>query len=278
MGGQNWGFPPLHPEAMRERGYRYFRACVQHHLAHAGVLRIDHVMSLHRLYWIPHGVDAREGVYVRYPTDELYAVLCLESHRHQATIVGEDLGTVPRSVRAAMARHGLRGMYVGQFELHPSRDEPLRPVAPRVAASLNTHDMYPFAAFWSGLDVPDRERLGVLEPPMAEGERHRRNAVRWALLDYLRGTGEVGADVHGEAEARAVLAALLRRLSASSAGVVLVNLEDLWLETEPQNVPGTWRERPNWRRKARLSLEEIMQAPQVVDILRQVNQLRMGER
>jgi 4-alpha-glucanotransferase len=278
MGGQNWGFPPLHPEAMREQGYRYFRACVQHHLAHAGVLRIDHVMGLHRFYWIPQGVDAREGLYVRYHADELYAVLCLESHRHQALLVGEDLGTVPRSVRAAMARHGLRRMYVGQFELRPNAQEPLGPVLPRAAASLNTHDMYPFAAYWWGLDVPDRQRLGVLDPAMAEGEQCHRGAVRGALLEHLRHTGEVAAGDEGEPEARAVLAALLRRLSASSAGVVLVNLEDLWLETVPQNVPGTWRERPNWRRKARYSLDELMQLPQVSDLLRQVNQLRTGER
>lgn len=278
MGGQNWGFPPLHPEAMRERGYRYFRACVQHHLAHAGVLRIDHVMGLHRLYWIPQGVDAREGVYVRYRADELYAVLSLESHRNEAMLVGEDLGTVSHGVRAAMAGHGLRRMYVGQFEVRPNRDEPLGPMIPRAVAGLNTHDMYPFAAFWWGLDVPDRQRLGVLEPGMAEGEQHHRAAARGALLEHLRQTGEVGASEDGEGEARAVLAALLRRLSASPSEVVLVNLEDLWLETEPQNVPGTWRERPNWRRKARYNLEGLMQMPQVVDVLRQVNQLRMGEK
>jgi 4-alpha-glucanotransferase len=277
MGGQNWGFPPLHPEAMRERGYHYFRACVQHHLAHAGVLRIDHVMGLHRLYWIPQGVDAREGVYVRYHADELYAVLCLESHRNQAMLVGEDLGTVPGSVRAAMVRHGLRRMYVGQFELRPNPQEPLGPMVPHAAAALNTHDMYPFAAFWWGLDVPDRQRLGVLASDMAEGEQQSREAVRGALLAHLRQTGDVGGD-DGEAEARAVLAALVRRLGASRAGVVLVNLEDLWLETEPQNVPGTWRERPNWQRKARYSLDEVMQMPHVVDLLRQVNQLRTGER
>ena len=277
MGGQNWGFPPLHPEAMRERGYRYFRACVQHHLAHAGVLRVDHVMGLHRLYWIPRGVDARDGVYVRYHADELYAVLCLESHRHEAMLVGEDMGTVPRSVRAAMARHGLRRMYVGQFELRPRADEPLAPMVPGAAASLNTHDMYPFAAFWRGLDVPDRQRLGVLEPGMAQAEQQSREAVRAALLAHLHGSGEVAVGEDQDAEAHAVLAALLRRLSARNAGIVLVNLEDLWLETEPQNVPGTWRERPNWRRKAQYRLDQIMRLPRVSDELRQVNQLRRGE-
>jgi 4-alpha-glucanotransferase len=92
--GQNWAFPPLHPELIRAQGYRYLIECLRRQLAYATFLRIDHVMSLHRLYWIPNGWLARDGVYVRYRPDELYAILCLESHRHRASIVGENLGTV----------------------------------------------------------------------------------------------------------------------------------------------------------------------------------------
>jgi len=118
--GQNWGFPPLHPEAMRKQGYRYLIDCLRHLLQDASVLRIDHVMGLHRLYWIPKGLEAFQGVYVRYPAEELYAILCVESQRHQALIVGEDLGTVPRHVPTAMARHGVDRTYVVQFELTAS--------------------------------------------------------------------------------------------------------------------------------------------------------------
>jgi len=92
--GQNWGFPPLHPERIRTQGYRYTIACLRHHLAQASVLRIDHLMGLHRLFWIPPGMPAHEGVYVRYRAEEFYAILALESHRHEALIVGEDLGTI----------------------------------------------------------------------------------------------------------------------------------------------------------------------------------------
>ena len=103
-GGQTWGFPPLHPDASRVGGHAGFRAALAHHLRHAGLLRIDHVMVLHRLFWVPDGMSPEEGVYVRYPADELWAALCLEAHRHGADIVGEDLGTVPDEVRDAMRR------------------------------------------------------------------------------------------------------------------------------------------------------------------------------
>src|SRR5690606_6632464 len=105
IGGQNWGFPPLHPVKQRENGYEVFRKVIAHHLKIANFLRIDHVMGLHRLYWVPDGFSAREGVYVRYNADEMYAILCLESHRNRATILGENLGTVPPSVNAALRRH-----------------------------------------------------------------------------------------------------------------------------------------------------------------------------
>src|SRR3990172_6909058 len=117
--GQDWGFPPLHPEAIREQGYRYVIAYLRHQLQHTTLLRIDHVMGLHRLFWIPKGLEARDGVCVRYPAEELYAIFCLESHRHRASIVGENLGTVPAYVNSAMARHNLHRMYVLQYELDP---------------------------------------------------------------------------------------------------------------------------------------------------------------
>src|SRR5690606_6616817 len=113
--GQDWGFPPMHPERVREDGYHYFRQCIQHHLRHAGALRVDHVMGLHRLFWTPDDVAPRDGVYVQYKADELYAILTLESHRNHALIIGEDLGTVPDAVREAMTRRQFQKMYVVPF-------------------------------------------------------------------------------------------------------------------------------------------------------------------
>ena len=113
-GGQDWGFPPLHPERLRESGYRYFIDVVRHHLRFSGLLRLDHIMGLHRLYWVPAGAKPNEGIYVRYQAEEMYAILCLESHRSGAVIVGEDLGLVPEPVRWAMRRHNIDRSYVAQ--------------------------------------------------------------------------------------------------------------------------------------------------------------------
>ena len=110
--GQDWGFHPHHPDRLREDGYRYYAAAIAHHLEHAGALRIDHVMQLHRLFFVPQGMAATEGLYVRYPADELYAVLSVESHRARAWIVGENLGTVPDAVDAALAEHGISTLFI----------------------------------------------------------------------------------------------------------------------------------------------------------------------
>jgi len=265
--GQNWGFVPLHPERLRAQGHRYFIACIRHHLRYAGVLRIDHVMGLHRLFWIPEGHQAREGVYVRYPAAELYAILALESHRHQAVIVGEDLGTVPPEVRRERARRRIRRMYVVPFEASPRRRGVLTPVPAGAMASLNTHDMPTFTAFWEGRDIADRVAMGLLDHRAAEGERAARKRLTQALATALARAGSPGGS-------RAVLRALLAWLGRSPAGIVIVNLEDLWAETEPQNVPGTGPERPNWRRRARYSLEEFRDREEVLQALEALQEAR----
>ncbi len=271
--GQNWGFPPLRPERLRERGYDYLIASLRHHLRHAGVLRIDHVMQLHRLFCIPAGMPASAGVYVRYPHEELYAVLALESHRHRAAIAGENLGTVPPEVNEAMDRHGVLGMYVMQYELAPGGGGLLREPPAASVATLNTHDMPTFRGFWEGRDVEDLRSLGFFDDAQAKAELERRTAQKREMA------AAVAARRPGEWDGRGdpyplVLRDRLEHLAASPARLVLVNLEDLWQEAEPQNVPGTHDERPNWRRKARLSFEEMSRRPEVVAMLRRIDELR----
>ncbi len=268
--GQNWGFPPLHPERVREQGYRYLTTCLRHHLKYAGILRIDHVMSLHRIFCIPNGMEARDGVYVRYRTEEFYAILALESHRHGVIIVGEDLGIVPPYIRPAMRKHGLHSMYVVQYEL-ASDQRRLPSVPSRVVASLNTHDIPPFAALWQGWEIKQRRRLGLLDSVAARAETGKLRNMKEALLIFLSKHGWL----HGpEDDTRAVLTACLSFLAASQAQLVLVNLEDLWLETQVQNVPTTGKEYPNWQRRARYTFEQFCQLPQVADTLLTVNELR----
>jgi len=246
--GQDWGFAPLHPDRSRAEGHAHLRAYLRHHLELADLLRLDHVMGLHRLYWVPQGMPASAGAYVRYPAEEFYAILSLESHRHRAVIVGENLGTVPPEVERGLARHGVLGMFVAQYEFRAPPRRPLRPVPARVLASVNTHDMPPFHAWWQGLDLKDRRELGLLDPTQERRARRERGRIRRGLT---KGLPTQGALADNEPPVGQVLDRLLTRLASSRARFLLVNLEDLWLETESQNVPGTGPERSNWRRKLR---------------------------
>ena len=250
--GQNWGFAPMNPHGLRQTHYRYLIEFLRFQMRHTGLLRIDHVMWLHRLYWIPKGRPASEGAYVRYPAEDLYAILCLESHRHKTMLVGENLGTVPPEVNKAMARHQLRETYVLQYEAGPKLRRPPR----RSVASLNTHDMPTFEAFLRGLDIDDRFDLGLIQKSNLAAEHRARQKL-------VRAFG-----------AKAGLEGALRWLADSDAEIVLINIEDLWRETLPQNVPGTSSERPNWRRKLRYAVKELRTNRHVRRLLRLVADAR----
>ncbi|HYC88226.1 MAG TPA: 4-alpha-glucanotransferase [Thermoanaerobaculia bacterium] len=253
--GQNWGFAPFDPDAIRADRYWYFRKAIRQHVSHAGILRIDHVMGLHRLFWIPDGLEPADGVYVRYNAQELYAILTLESRRHGCVVVGEDLGTVPPEVPKTMARHGLRRMYVVQYEIQPGKPLPEPPAAS--VASINTHDMPPFAAWWGGKDIDDRVEQGLLDEVGARREQETREQMR-------RSTG-----AH---DAKSALESLLMFLAKSEAEIVLINLEDLWGELEPQNMPGVPAR--SWRHKFRLGLEAAMADGTIRRVLTNVNDRR----
>jgi len=269
--GQDWGLPPLHPERIREDGYSHLRQILATNMKYARFLRIDHAMGWHRLYAIPNGLGADQGAYLRYYPDEFYAVASLESHRHKCTLLAENMGTVPPEVDRRLDRHAIGGMWVAPYELEPSRRRGLATPPSLSVASLNTHDMPTLAAWWKGNDIGDRQDLGLINEEEAGVEQEDRQAATAILTEYLRITGALPLDEENE---EIPVAALLRSLAASPAQLALVGLEDLWLETRPQNVPGTSHERPNWRRKARYSLEEFTRMPDVLDLLNQVDALR----
>ncbi|MDM7917195.1 MAG: 4-alpha-glucanotransferase, partial [Candidatus Eisenbacteria bacterium] len=275
--GQDWGFPPPHPERIRETGYRYQIDSLRRHLRYAGVLRIDHVMGLHRLYWVPWGMEATRGAYVRYHADELFAILALESRRAGSMVVGENLGTVPKEVNEAMERHGIRKMFVLQYEIVESAQELPAVVPPDSVASVNTHDMATFRSFLEGLDIARRVELGFLSEEAAEEERAGRRRVRSKLVESLSQAGWIEGLAGDDPGTRTILEASLSYLAASESEVVVASLEDLWLEAQGQNVPGTTQEHPNWRRKARYDLEGLDQLPAVTQLLARIDRLR-GER
>lgn len=251
QGGQDWGLAPLSPEGLRRQRYRYFRDMIAHHLEVAGALRIDHVMGLHRIYCVPQGLGARRGIYVRYRAEELYAVLSIESARHRSLLVGEDLGTVPPEVPPAMERHAVRRMHVLEYALEGDRLS-FEGLSPSAVASINTHDLFPFASWWDGEDIEDRRRQGVSDEQSVRAALGKREWMKGQLIELLKAEGRLEAT-----DTSSVLSAVLEKYGESSVPLVLASLEDLWLERRPQNVPGTGPGSSSWRRKFARSLEMI---------------------
>ena len=242
LGGQNWGLPPLSPEALRRDGYRYFIQCVRHHMRVAGMLRIDHVMGLFRLYCVPSGFGATDGVYLRYHANELLAVLCLESQRAKCALVGEDLGTVPDGVRPAMQKHGLFRLHVGQWFLPAKPGDPTGASPPGSVASLNTHDTATFAGWWQGADITDQLDLKLIDAKTRDRLLAERALSKQAVL-------ETAVDLPLLSDVGRAMVGATAELAVGPAEVVLIALDDLALDPQPHNVPGTTSERPNWQRR-----------------------------
>jgi 4-alpha-glucanotransferase len=266
--GQDWGFRPVHPKRSRQEGHAYLAASIAHQMALAGVLRVDHVMAWTRLYWIPHGMGKHEGTYVSYPAEELFAVLCLESHRNHCEVVGENLGTVPPEIDEALPRHGIGGMYLAQFEA--AGEGEIAPPSRSEMAMVGTHDTPPFAGWITGIDIGERVRYGLLDPEEEPAVREERNRAVQRLADQL------GCQVEDHRE---FLQRLLEWLGESESSLFVGWIEDLWLEEEGVNLPGTPSSvRPNWQRPMRLLLDDVFADPDVEPIILGLDQSRSRPR
>lgn len=269
--GQNWGLPPIDPRALRRQGYQYIIDLLRSGFRHAGALRIDHVMGLFRLFWIPDGMPDAAGAYVRYPADELLGIVALESVRNRALVVGEDLGTVPKEVPRALRRRGILSSKVLYFErLAHGGFKPARKYSRLSLATANTHDMAPLAGFWDERDIDIRAAVGMLPDTDAVAEaRDERERDRIALLERLAREKILPRSPHGvrsPAELRAAVHAFLCRTPAQLVGL---SLDDLVGEVDPVNVPGVGPDKyPSWTRKMRESLEVIMASTEVDETLR----------
>ncbi|MBI2741794.1 MAG: 4-alpha-glucanotransferase [Rhodospirillales bacterium] len=264
--GQDWGLTGFSPHALLAAGFEPFLATLRAALAHAGGVRIDHIMGLMRLWLIPRGQPAGEGAYLAYPLEDLLNLLALESHRHRAVVIGEDLGTVPPGFRARLRRAGIAGMDVLWFErtrLHFRKPSRWRADA---VAMTTTHDLPPVAGWWSGEDIRTRRALG-LGAPSEEQARTRDRARLW------RAFGNAGLDgsMPPVDQPAPVVAAALGYVSQSPSPLMLTPLEDLLGLVEQPNVPGTIDEHPNWRRRLETPAREVFDSPAVrarVDIIR----------
>jgi 4-alpha-glucanotransferase len=262
--GQNWGFHPVLPAASRREGHQYLAASIAHQAEVAGVLRVDHIMAWTRLYWIPHGFGKHEGTYVSYPADELFAILTLESNRNRCEVVGENLGTVPPEIGDALPRHRIWGMYLAQFTA--SEDPKVPPATEADMALIGTHDTPTFAGWLAGVDIGERIRCGLLEEASVPRVLEERAIATGRLADRLDASVD---DPPG------YLAALLEWLGRSGSPLVVAWLEDLWLEDQGVNVPGTRSsDRPNWQRPMRRLLDEALADPQVDELARRLDRAR----
>jgi (1->4)-alpha-D-glucan 1-alpha-D-glucosylmutase len=260
--GQNWGLPPLRPDALKAARYDPFIATLRATMRYSGALRIDHVMGLYRLYWIPPDASADEGAYVCYPFRDLLAILALESHRNKCMVIGEDLGTVPDEVRIGLSRARVMSYRLLMFERTPEGDY----IAPQdypadalVAAS--THDLATLAGWWEGHDLEVRQALDLF-PSEELRQRYVVNRAqdRTRLMLALEreklipeGTASSISSTMTPELARAVHEYLARTPSR----LMVVQPEDILLIREQANMPGTVEEHPNWRRKLPLTLEEF---------------------
>jgi 4-alpha-glucanotransferase len=269
--GQDWSFPPPNSEAHFQDGYRLFAASIRKSARHGGALRIDHVMRLFRLYWIPDGFDAASGTYVRDRSEDLLRVLALESHRQKVLIVGEDLGTVEPYMREALEDFGILSYRLFYFEKN-ERNEFKRPHEYPVQAlvSSTTHDLPTLAGFWIGRDIEARAAAGLVDEAGAARQRADRAAEKQRMLDVLfelrllpdyyprraSNLPELTGEMHN---------AVTGFLASTPCLLLTLNHEDLTKETDQQNLPGTTWQYPNWRRKMGFSVEDLRSSQTALD-------------
>jgi 4-alpha-glucanotransferase len=272
--GQDWAFPPPNSARHRASGYRLFVESIRKNCRHGGALRIDHAMRFFRLYWIPDGVDATSGAYMRENWEDLVRIVALESVRQRVVVIGEDLGTVEPEVRKTLAHFGILSYRLLYFEKDRSGQFRERSEYPRQAlVSSTTHDLPTLAGFWLGEDIEARRRAGVLSDEASYREQLRvRGLEKQKMLDALLREGllppwfpksaleipELSGELHN---------AVIGFLASTPSMLLLINQEDLTKEVAQQNLPGTTWQYPNWSRKMHFRLEELYSAKQATDFV-----------
>lgn len=281
--GQGWGLPPLRPDRLRQHHYRIFIDTLRSNMRGAGAIRIDHVMGLMRLFWIPPDSTPRDGAYVHYALDEMMAIVALESHRNQCLVIGEDLGTVADAMREALARNDVLSYRLLYFERQGDgsfQDPAHYPAAALVAVS--THDLATLAGWWGAHDLQMRQRLGLLpDPRLLEQQLLGRMQDRTRLVLALHHAGllredalvAAAAEASPSAETRAAVHAWVAR---APSAVMMVQLEDVLGLVDQVNVPSTVTECPNWRRKLPVDLEALGADAALAALARSLSALRPG--
>jgi 4-alpha-glucanotransferase len=271
--GQDWGLPPFHPQLLRERAYAPVIELLRATMRRGGALRIDHILGLMRLYWIPSGAAPGEGAYVDYPWRDLIAIVALESRRNRCLVVGEDLGTVPEGLREAMAAAGILSYRLLYFE--KETETSFRPPEryPREAlVAVGTHDLPTLAAYWAGSDLALRDRLNLWpSPALREAAFRARASDRAALVELLRSEQLLEAESTSQ---KPPIAAIYGLLGKTPCRLLMVQVEDIVSQIEQINVPGTDRQYPNWRWRLAPELPALLTEEHLPSLARTLNRWR----
>jgi (1->4)-alpha-D-glucan 1-alpha-D-glucosylmutase len=269
--GQNWGLPPYSPDALIESAYQPFVSLLRASMRDAGALRIDHVMGLLRLFWIPEGASGVDGAYVHYPFDDLVGILSLESHRNRCLIIGEDLGTVPDEVRAGLGAAGVLSYRVFWFERDGGGFKHPRDWPEQAIATVSTHDLPTLAGFWVGDDLAERARLGLFPSEQMRQKLYAdRSLDRERLLAALINEGLLPPDAPRDTAAWPEMTPALARaahafVARTRSRIAMLQLEDLIGFREQVNLPGTSAERANWRLRLPMTIDGMFADSRVRD-------------
>lgn len=271
--GQSWGLPPMEPNQLFQQKYQPIIDLYRANMQSCGALRIDHVMALLRLWWVPAQEHATKGAFVYYPIDDLLALLCLESQRNQCMIIGEDLGTVPDGIRDTLKENAVLSYRVFFFETAPDGGFYSPEHYPEQAmATLTTHDMPTLKGFWHCDDLRLGDSLGIYtDKLMLDGLFHARHHAKQRILDSLHGHHSINTEISKDAKQvgmdQSLNYAMQVHLAGAHSMLLSLQLED-WLEMAlPVNVPGTCDEYPNWRRKLSLNLEDLFKQPHIKQLM-----------
>lgn len=265
--GQDWGLTGFAPASLVRRGFEPFLATLRAALTHAGGVRIDHAMGLVRLWLVPRGASPAEGAYLAYPTQDLLRLLALESHRHGAVVIAEDLGTVPAGFRARLRRAGVSGMDVLWFERSGRRFKPPSRWRRDAVAMTTTHDLPTVAGWWSGQDIRTRQALGLVQAD----EAGQREADRRRLWQAAVASGAAKEPPPPPHEPSRAVDAALAYVAQSPAALMLAPLEDLLGLPQQPNLPGTIDEHPNWRRRLAPPARDLFDDPAVAARVRRID-------
>ena len=280
LNGQGWGLPPLRPDRLRSSGYRFFIDTLRANMC-CGALRIDHVMGLMRLFWIPPDATPHQGAYVHYALDEMLAIVAIESQRQRCMVIGEDLGTVADDMRKALSRFEVLSYRLLYFERNQEGDFKAPAEYPRHAlVAVSTHDLATLAGWWAGHDLRLRSSLGLFpDPATFENQLVDRAQERVRMLLAVQRVGLLSADamaaaISTQALQPEVVSAIHAFLASTPAQVMMVQLEDAIGMTEQANMPGTTDSHPNWCRKLALDLHQLADDGQTLHLCQTLAEIR----